>query len=81
MPRRESIPVDRSTVEREGPGRCSLRSAVNVDELVLADAVVHHGESSSGDKSSRRGGREAELVRTAFSGESPFDDGERTLRL
>ena len=67
--------------EGDGAGDVPRRPRLNVDELVLADAVVHDGEPSGGDEAVGGRRRKAELVGAPLRGESSFDDRKGALRL
>ena len=64
--------------QREGqaPGP----AVVDVDQLVLEQTLVHHGEATRADEASRRERGHPELVRPAFGLESPLDDPEGAFR-
>ena len=56
------MPVDRRTVRAS----VCAASSLDVDELVLADAVVGHGQAPGGDEPLGRCGREPVLVGPAL---------------
>ncbi len=58
----------------EGGGR-------DVNELVLADAIVDDGQVPRRYEATGRGGGQAELLRTALGREPPLDHGERAFGL
>ena len=77
MPDRDSIPVERSTVNAMLGGAVATRGAGHVDELVLADAIMDDGQTPRRHKSTCRGCRQAEFVGPAFGRKTPLDHAER----
>ena len=55
--------------------------ADQIDQLVLDQTLVDHGQPSARDEPPRREGGGAELVGTVLGRQSPFDDGEGGLGL
>ncbi len=66
MPSRDSMPVERRTVRAMRLGRIAL----DVDELVLADALVGDREPSRGDEPVGGCGGKPELVGAALGGQA-----------
>ncbi len=80
MPSLDSIPVARSRVSAmvPGPGPV-IGHVVDVDELVLEEALVDDGQPSGAHEAARREGGQPELLGLPFGGEPAFDLGEGAL--
>ena len=83
MPSRDSMPGGPQQGQRQGaaPGLDLVPVADQIDQLVLEQALVDHGQPSARDEPPRREGGRAELVGTVLGRQSPFDDGEGALGL
>ncbi len=65
--------------ERERAGGVAVGGVVDVDQLVLADALVHHGQAAGRHEALGRCRRQPELVGSALGGEAACHHGERAL--
>ena len=81
MPSRDSIPVARSRVRASVPaaGRPSPAVVVDVDELVLEQALVDHGQAAGPHEPAGGEGGQPELLGPSLGGEPPLDHGEGAL--
>ena len=79
MPRRDSIPVERSSVSASVRARRSRLLPLDVHQLVLEQALVGDGEATGGHEAPGREGGKAELVGPALGVEAPVHDGEGAL--
>ena len=81
MPRRDSIPVERSSVRASVRGPAPRPLALDVHQLVLEQPLVGHGQAPGGHEAPRREGGQPELVGPPLGVEAPVHHGEGALGL
>ncbi len=75
------MPVDPQEGERERAGERPVRCGRvgQVDQLVLEQALMDHGQAAGGHEPPGREGGQPELLLPPFGGQPPFDDREGAL--